>query len=293
MDRTKNRNRTNIVASILLIAGICLLILSCDDSTGSNDDRAENQNYNASEDFSYRYGVASKNTLRLESITGSISVTGRTGIDYVTISGERRVKSDSQADAEAHLVYLEVVIVESNNEIIIRTEQPDDALGRDYEVDYFVDIPSDWEVIIDHITGNVSIDTISADIDIDTITGNMTLADCSGYIRADLTTGNMTLADVVANIDADLTTGNIDCGMVLPAAGICRLELVTGSIFLSIPQTTYAMFTADVLTGSITLTNVLLNNADISDTHAAGTLGTGNGTIDLDLVTGNIYVQGL
>jgi len=292
MNRSNNRVRANVVASILLFSGIFVLMFSCDDSTSTNGDHAGNQNYTASENFSYMYGVASKTTIRLESITGSVEVTGRAGIDSISMSGERRVKSDSQADAEEHLVYLEIVIIESNDEIIIRTEQPDDAQGRGYEVDYFIDIPSNWEVVIDHITGNVSVEDIDAAIDIDTITGNMACTDCTGNIRADLTTGNMTFSDIRANIDGDLTTGNIDCAMILPEGGECNLELVTGSMYLSIPQTTSAMLTADVTTGSIVITNLELNNADVSDTHVTGMLGDGNGTINLDLVTGNIYIQG-
>jgi hypothetical protein len=47
-----------------------------------------------------------------------------------------------------------------------------------------------------------------------------------------------------------------------------------------------------VITGLITLTDLSLDDASISRTLVTGTLGDGNGTIDLDVTTGAVNVDG-
>ena len=73
--------------------------------------------------------------------------------------------------------------------------------------------------------------------------------------------------------------------------GSLRVERVD-AIDLSIPQTTSAQFSATLATGSITLTNLILSNDTVTPGSRSGTLGSGDGTIDLDVVNGTIVVRG-
>ncbi len=70
------------------------------------------------------------------------------------------------------------------------------------------------------------------------------------------------------------------------------VDAITGQINLSIPQSTSASFAARVTTGSISVTDLVLNDQYVTPTIVTGTLGTGSGSIDLQIITGNIRVTG-
>ena len=52
--------------------------------------------------------MKNKSKLKINSINGPIEIFGVSGISDVKISGEKKVDSDSEADAEAHLRKLDV-----------------------------------------------------------------------------------------------------------------------------------------------------------------------------------------
>jgi len=89
-----------------------------------------------------------------------------------------------------------------------------------------------------------------------------------------------------------LINGNIDSKIVLPAAGVCELSIMNGQIDLMIPQPTSATFLASVMNGEIDLTNISLQNQTVTSTSVVGTLGSGNGKVNLSTMNGNIRVTG-
>ena len=130
------------VGSFLVLCFIVILgfsFLSCDDSSTTGP------YFSASEDFNYKIAIKNRTSLQLNAINGSVEIEGTTNIDSVAISGERRVESDSQADADEHLQDLSVEISENEDKISIWTEQPDQSSGRNYIVEYNIQVPIDWQ----------------------------------------------------------------------------------------------------------------------------------------------------
>jgi len=78
----------------------------------------------------------------------------------------------------------------------------------------------------------------------------------------------------------------------LPEDGTINLNLVTGNIELDIPQNTSAEFSAAVVTGTISISDLVLQNQVSTSGSLSGTLGNGEGTISLNVVTGSVNVQG-
>jgi len=281
------------LAVVFLATMTCCLVVSCDDdSTSPTDGHVDNTDYSATAEFSFRLAVGNRSALHLYGITGTVEITGVSAIDSVHLWGERRVESESEEDAAEHLPDLQVIVTEGTEQITVRTEQPDQTDGRNYEVDYHVDIPISWRVFVDQVTGNISITAVDGSTEVNSITGNVTVEDSNADLGIDLITGNINLSDVQGNVDADLITGNINAEIILPDEGSCKLDVITGQINLSIPQSTSASFSARVTTGSINLTDLVLNDPYITPTIVTGTLGTGNGSIDLQIITGDIRVTG-
>lgn len=276
--KTYKKNSNQLLQSIIYLLSI-LILLSCEvvveDETHHDDgDGAKNQNYSASEPFSYNIAIINQNYLRLNTINGNIEIIGIDNGTSVNISGDRIVKSDSRSDAEGHLEYLQVEIYENENDIVIKTDQPNESNGREYKIDYYIEIPSNWQVYIDHVNGSIDITNIKNDVDISLVNGTTNLDDITG------------------NVDVSIVNGTFTGYITVPLNGYCRVNLVNGILNLNIPTTTSADFNASVVTGSIHLNGLVLKNLTTTPTHTSGILGEGSGDIHIEIVNGPITVNG-
>jgi hypothetical protein len=264
----KTRNKM-----FLLILSLALpaLWISCDE-----DDAILNGNnkYKAEDTFSFEVQVENHSRLRLVAITGSIEIKGNVQANSVLISGTKRVKATSIQDAVQRLNDLDVDVRDMINEVIVVTMQPQDTQGRDYEVDYTITLPDNLEVQVNAVTGNLVVDTISNKVTISHVIGNVNLDEIEGSTYV------------------ELVTGSIEGNITLPLDNSIIMRIVTGNIILSVPVNTSAEFSANVITGSINVSNLILLNKVETSTFLAGTLGNGEGTISLRTVTGNINVSG-
>jgi len=249
-------------------------LLSCDDDSSPSGPDVVNTDFSASEDFFLRIGIAGQSRLRLEAISGSVEITGASGVDSVTIWGERRVESESVADAEEHLQQLSVEMSESGGQIAVWTEQPEQSHGRNYIVEYHAEVPTTWQLAVEQVNGNIAISTTE------------------NSVEANLVNGTMRLWDISGSVDGEGINGTIDGKIFLPPSGTCTLRITNGTIGLLIPQSTSAAFAAQVLVGTIALHNLSLQNQNVTPTSLTGTLGAGEGEIELLTVNGNISVTG-
>jgi DUF4097 and DUF4098 domain-containing protein YvlB len=105
-------------------------------------------------------------------------------------------------------------------------------------------------------------------------------------------TGQVLLDEISGSAVVNLVTGGIEAQVTLPEDGMVNLNLVTGNIGLNIPQNTSAEFSAAVVTGTISMSDLVLQNPASTSTSLSGTLGNGEGTILLNVVTGSVSVHG-
>jgi DUF4097 and DUF4098 domain-containing protein YvlB len=271
----KRINLTRSAELIFLSVLLCLLaITACDIRVNDTNDNVANTNFFAAEPFSFEIAVKNQTRLNLTAINGPIDVIGVAGATTAKIFGERRVESESEADAKAHLKELEVRVSDRQNEIAVNTIQPDNAHGRNYKVTYHIRIPSAWKFAVDHVNGIVLIDSLRNDVSLKVVNGSVQLREITG------------------SVDAELVNGQLTGKLWLPVQGTCKMATVNGQILLTIPKTTTAEFSAAVTNGDISLSNLLLNNSVSTPKSLRGKLGDGQGTISLSTVNGNISVSG-
>jgi hypothetical protein len=196
------------------------------------------------------------------------------------------------ADAEAFLANVDVVVSSDENEVRVRTEQPGNTGGRDCEVVYHVRIPESWQVFAENKNGGIGIDSLRSAVYVGLINGDIVLSDIEGQVNAALTNGNILLVNFRGSVDAGVTNGRIQGDVTLPLDGICSLGVVNGSIDLDIPVSTSAEFMATVSQGSIRITSLVLMDQVTTESSACGRLGNGQGAITLQVVNGDIDVNG-
>ena len=234
-----------------------------------------NTDFEAVEVFSAEVPVVNHTQFNLTGIEGVITVTGISGATSVMIAAIKRVQSESLQDAEAHLQELEVIVQDLATEIRVETIQPIDDGGLNYIVDYTITLPNFLETHVENTGGIVTLDSINNDVTVINVGGNITLRNILG--RA--------LIDLVA--------GTIEGKVTLPLNGTIDMKTVTGDIHLAIPVNTSSEFSATVNLGSISDTNLVLQNEVRTSTFLSGTLGSGQGTITLETeVLGDISVSG-
>jgi len=111
----------------ILAVALAGLSLSCKDD-------ATSPRFTAEEAFSRSSDVTTQITFSLEAINGAIEITGSDSATQVTATGFRRVTADTQQEADDALPDLEVEMTSSSETILLKTIQPKNSAGKNYEV---------------------------------------------------------------------------------------------------------------------------------------------------------------
>jgi hypothetical protein len=262
---------------------VLILLTACDGSVESNfsvnndgfDFQASEPKFSAEETFTRELPVVNHMRIRLEGVRGGIEIEGQNDANSVTVIAQKWVGSDSLADAEMHLDELEILITDQIDEILIQTLQPEDTQGRSYIVDYHIILPSDMETEVTLMNGDIGVQDVQNSVIVDAVNGNVFLL------------------NVFADATVSLANGNIHSTMALPLDGEIRMSTDNGNIDLGIPTSTSAVFAASVNNGLISESNLEFDAAVQTSHSLTGTLGNGEGVIDLGTINGSISVVGL
>jgi hypothetical protein len=269
----KTNNLKRKTAFAFLVSMCCLIIvMRCDIVDPQR--HVHNNNYSAEASFSFNISADNKNDLLVESINGPIEIVGVSNDSRALIWGTKKVESESEADAKAHLKELEVSITESGNGISVETIQPKETYGRNYSISYFIRVPHTCSASVDLVNGQVTVDSLNSDIEVN------------------LVNGNLVLSDIYGNVFANTTNGQVIGDLILPRNGVFDLRTVNGVITLTIPKSTSAEFSAKVTNGSVNISELQLSNMSGNNKTIQGKLGSGDGRITLRTTNGNIIVAG-
>jgi DUF4097 and DUF4098 domain-containing protein YvlB len=228
----------------------------------------------------------------LEAINGEVSIEGvpESQLDSIIVRGERRVESDSEADAQAHLQFLQVAMTVSEQLLTVRTEQPDQAEGRNSIVDYHIEIPEDMPVTASNVNGTVWITHMTDTVVASVVNGNLHLG-YAGTATASVVNGFLSFESYVGNVHGSVVNGGIHAEVSLLPEGSCDLSITNGNIDLELPDTTSAHLSTNVVNGQIEVRDFTVSNPIVTPHSFTGILGVGDGSISLDAVNGNILVR--
>jgi hypothetical protein len=237
-------------------------------------DEFHDNNHIARAQFSFEIDPGEKNRLRCEGISGEIEIIGVPDDSPVLIYGVREVGAESVTDAEHYLGELQVSVSELRDEVLVQTVQPEQTKGRSYVVHYHIRVPAQWVVEVENTNGEVSVENLDY------------------LLTVDLVNGNVKTDDTRGNLNVSVTNGQIYSRAEIPYDGSCELKTVNGTVDLEIPQDTSARLSAVVTNGRVNVSNLSLEDAVNSRTSVRGTLGEGEGRINLRTTNGDIRVIG-
>ena len=264
----------NTLAKVLiLMMAVSFVFLSCSNLIDP-DDPYDGNRYTAESSFSFTIGAADKSKIDLSSINGDVKIVGSDNTNDVIVAGKKVVKSDSQMDAETYLKNLKVSLAESGNTLYVSSEQPTENHGRSVAINYAIQVPKGWATVVELTNGSCLSDSLEGDI------------------VTKLTNGNIVLGDVYANAYLRVTNGQISGNVNLPSDGVLNAQTTNGVISFSVPKTTSAQLTAKVTNGTVNVSGLSLDNMWGNQREIHGTIGLGNGRIELQTTNGNINVVG-
>lgn len=266
----------------MLLAVVCIgLLIGCSGDVGSPEFHIsgsafniKNQNFTAEKTITTEIPVESHVSVSIAAINGEVMVTGHHDVDIVLVTAHLIVGSDSQADADRHLEDLDIQVTDGSDEILIQTVQPQHTDGRQYHVAYDIIVPYNFAVITTQVNG--SIDIVDIENSIDAVNVN----------------GDILLSNVVGGIVADVVNGAIAATVRLPVHATIDLITDNGSIELHIPRSTSAAFGASVGNGAINTSNIAFADGSQTNQSLTGTLGNGEGVIQLWAGNGDISIIG-
>src|SRR4030042_5868519 len=151
-----------IIKSILsgiIIACLNLFHTGCTDISVDPFDNINNNDNIVSENFSFRVALTNQSLLRIEGVSGNVTIAGVSNFDSVIVTGEKKVASQSIQDAQEHFHELSVNFQNLENEIYLKTIQPEESNGRSYIVNYDITLPKNFAILSGTVNGSVKIES--------------------------------------------------------------------------------------------------------------------------------------
>jgi hypothetical protein len=273
---------------------IALVFVSCADNDDNdyNGNQDRNTDHQASAEFAFAFHPSTLTSFSLDAINGEVEIhcLADSLIDSIRVSGERRVESDSDADAQEHLQYLYVLTNVDEHVLNVRTDQPGQTDGRNYIVDYYIEIPENMPVTASNVNGPVWIDNVQVAVTASTVNGNLRLGG-TGIAVAHVVNGYLSIESHRGNMEGTVVNGGIHAEALLLPQGICSLTITNGNIDLQIPDTTSAHLNANVVNGGIEVRDIPFTSGIVGPDRVNAVFGDGDGLITLSSVNGNILVR--
>ena len=155
-------------------------------------------------------------------------------------------------------------------------------------------IPQDY-------TGNIDIDAVSADVDISnldindfkckTVSGDLRIEFLgSDSLTLNTTSGDLNIVDFSGNLEADSVSGDINVEYRIFDNNI-DIKTISGKVKIDLPQNAEFYLKTNTVSGEVVarfpITIISFNKMN----QLEGTVGTGDNSIIIDTVSGDIYIN--
>jgi lia operon protein LiaG len=155
-------------------------------------------------------------------------------------------------------------------------------------------IPQDY-------TGNINIDAVSADVDISnldinnfqckTVSGDLKIKSLgSDNLTLKTTSGEVNIMDFTGNLEADSVSGDINVRYRIFDNNI-DVKTISGKVEIDLPQNAEFYLKTNTVSGEVVarfpITIISFNKMN----QLEGTVGTGDNSIIIDTVSGDIYIN--
>ncbi|MBN2445898.1 MAG: DUF4097 family beta strand repeat protein [Phycisphaerae bacterium] len=295
-----------------ILASILVLLAGCISDTNPYAEKATADfSETRSEDIT---------TLKIDWPIGDVTIVVDSDADEVTIEGVITAYGDTTEDAEANLAEFSVELVESESDSDVVTLSISGTTSEDWfgGADVEIELPDGVVLEIEVGTGDVTITGNTEDVDVIIASGDLMLSEIEGNIDIDLEDGDIEMTTVEGDIQIEQSSGNLtiddlsgeldivagDVDVVVsvspPDEGTVAIDVVTGSIDLTIPMDFEGDLDLEtaigVISGSLegfSLTNTVAEPDYVTPTHISATMNGGGGVVTAETTLGDITIAGM
>ena len=199
--------------------------------------------------------TTTQNSLTIENTNGNILISTSDTAKNIYCNIVKKVKSKiSENDAQAHISGISIITTKTNAGAKIKVDHPKND-DRNYEIKFGILMP-------DKFNYNLNL-------------GN----------------GNVTINSSTRNLVINIGNGNADVNVVLMDTCHASMSIGNGSIDFQLPNETNASMHAIVGNGSISNSGLGFQNLQSTGKQFTGILGSGLGSIILNVGNGSISVR--
>ena len=229
-----------------------------------------------------------------ETHNGSITVCGEDVADCNLIA-TIVARAQTQQDAQMLADQVEVKLEPYDNKLETRITKPILQSNQSVSVSLDLKMPHRTGLHLKTHNGEIEITAIAAKTDATTYNGNIIGSALTGQTKVQSYNGRIELSEVSGDTYAETYNGNVRVVYLKTAPPVCKISIVThnGRIILTTPPEFSATVKASTHNGSIKTHLPVTIAGEISKTELVGTIGKGEGKLELETYNGQIYCSRL
>jgi len=227
-----------------------------------------------------------------ETYNGSITVSGADVTDCNLIA-TIIARAQTQQDAQMLADQVEVKLEPYDNKLEARITKPTLKSNQSVSVSLDLKMPHKTDLHLNTHNGTIEITGIAAKTDATTYNGNIIGSALTGQTKVQSHNGRINLSEVSGDTYAETYNGNVRVAYLKTAPPVCKISIVTnnGAIILTTPPDFSAAVKASTHNGSIKTHLPITVAGEISKTELVGTIGQGEGKLELETYNGQIAIK--
>jgi len=178
-------------------------------------------------------------TLKIDSGSGFLKVTGNESLRAVEVKAEIIVKGKSDKDADEYIRKNVVLTLEKNGDkAILVSKFKNKLFSGSRVINLTVNVPKNIHLDVDDSSGEMSIQDITGDIYVDDGSGEIGIENIRGNVKIDDGSGSVSVSDVEGDVSIDDGSGTIDVSgvsgtvVVDDGSGSINIEGVGGDVHI-------------------------------------------------------------
>lgn len=232
--------------------------------------------YDKKETTEFRINLNGKSKISLDNVNGSIELEKGDSADGMYVKAEM-IGYVKKRDLDKPLEGISVKIDTTGSVIKVTGEYESrhnffNFNTKTPKINFVLKVPAGLSIEVDNVNGDFDARNISNDFKITLVNGDIKMENTSG------------------NNEIDVTNGKVK-GILDSTKGL-QIDVINGSINLTIPKTYNGKLTADVVNGKINYDNLELTNVSDDKKSLRAYIGNKDKEIKCDLVNGKITFTG-
>ena len=232
------------------------------------------------------FGIDQLKEIYIHSVSSDVSV-------FSTDEEDIKIHFYGKFAAESEKVLPKLIANIEGNQLKIEIKYPKVLFNNDNVV-LDVYIPQDY-------TGNINIDTVSADVDMNgldlndfkykTVSGDLRIESLgSDNLKLHTTSGDVDIVDFSGNLEADSVSGDIDVEYRVFDNNV-DVKTISGKVKIDLPKNSEFYLKTNTVSGEVVTEFPITIISFGKMNQLEGTVGTGDNRIIVDTVSGDIYIN--